>query len=102
MLVYICQVYSIFIKCLLYNIVYNYCLVCKVFILILLYSPPIYYPYVTIPPPIYPMKIDTDFHGVYGGWNSNIWVIYWGYIVILKQTLYTLNNNYTLHYTINT
>ena len=56
MLVYICQVYSIFIKCLLYNVVYNYCLECKVFALILVYSP-IYYPYVTISPSIYPMKI---------------------------------------------
>ena len=55
MLVYICQVYSIFIKCLLYNVVYNYCLECKVFVLILVYSP-IYYPYVTISPSIYPMK----------------------------------------------
>ena len=39
MLVYSCQVYSIFIKCLLYNVVYNYCLECKVFVLILVYSP---------------------------------------------------------------
>ena len=55
MLVYSCQVYSIFIKCLLYNVVYNYCLECKVFVLILVYSP-IYYPYVTISPSTYSMK----------------------------------------------